>query len=172
MSVDEQRMNNSTTEKAADEKPRNIVFTAGSVLRGDDAAGPLLAKLLDEDPADGWEVIDGGQTPEDDLGYIRDRAPERILFVDASKMGLLPGMVRQLSAEDVAESFLITTHSLPISFLLKRLYEVCNDVTFLGIQVASTEFFDPVTPEVRHAVEDIARRVRQRADFSDYEHIQ
>lgn len=146
----------------------NLVFTAGSVLRGDDAAGPMLAKMLEDDPVEGWHVIDGGQTPEDDLAVIRRMMPERIVLIDAAVMGLEPGEIRRLKASDVARRFLITTHSLPITFLLGELNKVCDDVTFLGIQPRSMGFFDPLTPAVRDALDDVVRVLRQGGDFSCY----
>lgn len=146
----------------------NIVLTAGSVLRGDDAAGPMLAKMLEDEPAAGWRVIDGGQTPEDDLATVRRARPDRVLFVDAAAMGLETGAVRRLSADDVARQFLITTHSLPMTFLLGELDAACDDVTFLGVQPGSTEFFDPLSPEVRESIAGIARCLRSGGDFSCY----
>lgn len=145
-----------------------FVFTAGSVLRGDDAAGPMLAKMLADSPVAGWEVIDGGQTPEDDLATIRRAQPERVLFVDAASMGLHPGAIRRLCADDVAEQFLITTHSLPMTFLLGQLAQSCADVTFLGIQPRSTEFFDPLSPEVQEALDDVVASLRDGGDFSRF----
>lgn len=38
----------------ASKRGGNIVFCVGSVLRGDDAAGPLLAKKLEDFPVEGW----------------------------------------------------------------------------------------------------------------------
>lgn len=111
----------------------NVVFCVGSVLRGDDAAGPLLAKRLEDDPVAGWSAVDGGQTPENDLGYLRRLAPERLLLVDAAAMGLEPGAIRRLRAEDVAVQSLITAHTLPITYLLGALEEMCDEVTFVGM---------------------------------------
>ncbi|NPD30770.1 hydrogenase maturation peptidase HycI [Eggerthellaceae bacterium zg-1084] len=155
------------TERAA--RGCRVLFTAGSVLRGDDAAGPLLAKLFQDEPLEGWEVVDGGQTPEDDLYYIRELQPTQVVFVDAAEMRLEPGQVRRLTASDVADQFLLSTHSLPMTFLLGRLAECCDDVVFLGIQVQSTEFFDPLAPAVRDAVERIAACLREGADTSRFE---
>lgn len=146
----------------------DVVFTVGSVLRGDDAAGPALAKRLEEEPARGWMVIDGGQTPEDDLGYLRRLAPRRLLLVDAAAMGCAPGEIRVVTADDVAVQFLITTHTLPITFLLKELEQICDEVTFLGIQPATTGFFEPLSAPVRRAVDEIHACLRQGGDFSRF----
>src|SRR5699024_12048969 len=100
---------------------RKVVLTVGAVLRGDDAVGPFLAKLLQEDPVDGWEVVDGGQTPEDEMAVVRRMSPDVLLVVDAAQMGEEPGTVKVVDEECVARDFLITTHSLPLSFLLGEL---------------------------------------------------
>ncbi|WP_165053871.1 MULTISPECIES: hydrogenase maturation peptidase HycI [unclassified Adlercreutzia] len=147
----------------------NVVFTVGSVLRGDDAAGPALAKRLADAPVAGWTVVDGGQTPEDDLGYLRRLAPERLLLVDAAAMGHEPGEIRVVTADDVATQFLITTHTLPIAFLLGELEQLCDDVTFLGIQPATTEFFDPLSAPVRRAVDVLYACLERGGDFTCFD---
>lgn len=155
----------------ASERGGNIVFCVGSVLRGDDAAGPLLAKKLEDLPIDGWSAVDGGQTPENDLGYLRRLAPNRLLLVDAAAMGLAPGDIRRLEARDVAVQSLITTHTLPITYLLGELEAMCNEVVFLGVQPAGTEFFDPVHPRVLAAVEHIYQSIAQGGDFEKYPYV-
>jgi len=132
-----------------------LILTVGSVLRGDDAAGPLLAKMLMDDPASGWEVIDGGQTPEDELAVIRRKSPDYLLVVDAADMGLEPGAVRILHEEEVFTDYLITTHSLPLTYLLSELKACCKEVVFLGIQPSHTEFFAPLHDDVLAAVEQV-----------------
>jgi len=132
-----------------------LVLTVGSVLRGDDAAGPMLAKMLETRPIADWEVIDGGQTPEDELSVIRKKAPDLLLLVDAADMGLAAGEIRLLDEKDVLSDFLITTHSLPLTFLLKELKACCKEVIFLGIQPSHTEFFGALHPDVRKAVESV-----------------
>ena len=52
-----------------------IVLTAGSVLRADDAAGPVLSKKMEDAPIAGWYTIDGGQTPEDDIIEVKRERP-------------------------------------------------------------------------------------------------
>lgn len=132
-----------------------VVFTVGAVLRGDDAAGPMLAKMMEIDPIEGWDVVDGGQMPEDYLSVIRRMQPDVLLLVDAAQMNLEPGEIRSLTEEDVATDFLVTTHSLPISFLLQDLRKSCGTVVFLGIQPAHMDFCGALTPAVHDAVQKI-----------------
>lgn len=144
-----------------------VVLTVGAVLRGDDAAGPMLSKMMEENPIEGWETIDGGQMPEDFIAPIRRAAPDVLMVVDAADMGLNPGEIRILDEQDVATDCLITTHSLPISFLLEQLKESCGNVVFLGIQPAQTEFFGSLTPEVHAAVERIYGFLAKGASFGE-----
>ena len=67
-----------------------IVFVGvGHVLRGDDAAGPLLAQEL---AARGVSyVIDAGSSPERAFGAIARAEPEVILFMDAVDFKASPG---------------------------------------------------------------------------------
>ena len=143
-----------------------VVFTVGAVLRGDDAAGPMLAKMLEQNPIPGWTCIDGGQTPEDDLAVIRRMAPDVLLLVDAAQMGREPGAIAVVDERDVVSDLLITTHSLPITFLLDDLKKSCKQVVFLGIQPAQLEFMEPLTSEVLTSVEKIYEFLKQGADFS------
>ena len=130
---------------------KKVVLTAGAVLRGDDAAGPYLAKLLQDNPVEGIEVIDGGQTPEDDLGYIRKIKVDELVLFDAASMELAPGEMRILQEEDVFSDYMMTTHSLPLSFLIAELKNCCKSVIFVGIQPAHTDFMGPLTPQVKES---------------------
>jgi hydrogenase 3 maturation protease len=131
----------------------NVLFTIGSVLRGDDAAGPMLAKLLETTAVPGWTVVDGGQTPEDELAVIRRLGPDFLLLVDAADMGAAVGEMRVLTEDDVVSDYLITTHNLPLSFLLGDLRKSCGQLLFIGIQPGDTSFFAPLSPAVLETVE-------------------
>lgn len=149
----------------------NVLLAVGSVLRGDDAAGPLLAKMMTDSPVEGWSVVDGGQCPEDELGVIRRQKPDTVLVFDAADMGLPPGTVRNLSAGDVATDCLISTHALPITFLLGEIENMAKRVVFLGIQPADTTFFAPLTPAVRKSVKDLFERISANEGWEDYRFV-
>ena len=98
-----------------------IVLTAGSVLRADDAAGPVLSKKMEDAPIAGWYTIDGGQTPEDDIIEVKRERPPRLVLVDAADMALPVGSIRLLDKRDVARKSMFTTHSLPLSILIEEI---------------------------------------------------
>ena len=135
-----------------------IVLTAGSVLRADDAAGPVLSKKMEDTPIAGWYTIDGGQTPEDDIIEVKRERPPRLVLVDAADM---------LDKRDVARKSMFTTHSLPLSILIEEIEQSCEDIVFIGIQPGDTEFYNPMSPEVFDAVDAVYDAVAAN-DFSHF----
>lgn len=130
----------------------NVILTVGNHMMGDDGAGPLLADLLREQPAAQWVVIDGGSSPENVAHQVAGLAPQTVIVVDAADMGLAPGEVRFVDEQCIADLFIMTTHNLPLSFLIERLRENIPEVLFLGIQPDIVGFYMPMTDAVRNAV--------------------
>ena len=117
-----------------------IVLTAGSVLRADDAAGPVLSKKMED---------------------------ARLVLVDAADMALPVGSIRLLDKRDVARKSMFTTHSLPLSILIEEIEQSCDDIVFVGIQPGDTEFYNPMSPEVFDAVDAVYDAVAAN-DFSHF----
>jgi hydrogenase 3 maturation protease len=130
----------------------DVVFTVGNSLRGDDGAGPLLAELLEATPAAGWTVINGEASPENHTHRVRALRPDRVLIVDAADMQLAAGEVRRLDENCVAEHFLMTTHAIPLNFLIASLKETIPEIMFLGVQPQATGFCAAMSQAVRIAV--------------------
>jgi hydrogenase 3 maturation protease len=128
-------------------------------MMGDDGAGPLLAEMCAAKPAGEWRVIDGGSAPENDVAAIRDLRPARLLLVDATDMGLNPGEIRVVNPDDITEMFMMTTHNMPLNYLIDQLKEDVGEVIFLGIQPDIVGFYYPMTPPVKAAVETIYQRL-------------
>lgn len=150
------------------EAPARAVLTAGSVLRADDAAGPVLSQRLEESPLPGWASFDGGQTPEDEIGAVKRLRPARLVLVDAADMGLAPGSVRRLAKADVSQSAMFTTHALPLTILIEELEDACGEIAFIGIQPGTTEFFGPMTPAVSDAVNAVYEALAADGDLARF----
>ncbi|MGR5298842.1 hydrogenase maturation peptidase HycI [Vibrio mediterranei] len=132
---------------------KRIVITVGNSMMGDDGAGPLLAKLCRENPVEGWMVIEGGTMPEDCLHQIRHLKPRQIVVVDAADFGEKPGEIRFIESDTINDMFMVSTHSLPLNFLIDELKTFVPDVSFVGIQPAIVTFYAPLTEMVHAAVE-------------------
>ncbi|WP_438918661.1 hydrogenase maturation peptidase HycI [Kosakonia cowanii] len=137
----------------------DVLLCVGNSMMGDDGAGPLLAEMCAAKPAGEWRVIDGGSAPENDVAAIRDLRPARLLLVDATDMGLNPGEIRVVNPDDIAEMFMMTTHNMPLNYLIDQLKEDVGEVIFLGIQPDIVGFYYPMTPPVKAAVETIYQRL-------------
>ncbi len=88
-----------------DQQPRVdlLIIGCGNILRGDDAAGPVLIRRLwerGELPA-GVRIADGGTSGMDVAFQMRHA--DRVLIVDASRTGSEPGTIFSVPGDVVAE---------------------------------------------------------------------
>ena len=130
----------------------NVLLTVGNGMMGDDGAGVLLAQMLREQPLEDWAALNGGSAPENVLHRIREMDASRVLVVDAADMDLEPGSVRRINSDRLDDPFLMTTHTLPLTFLIESLREFVPQVELLGIQPRMVAFGYPMSDEVRAAV--------------------
>lgn len=141
-----------------------LVFTVGNEMMGDDAAGPMLAHMLADAPLQGWAVLDGGSAPENYIYKIRELAPEHVLIVDAADMELATGDVRVIDRDQIGSLFLMTTHSLPLSFLMDCIGKFVPRVQMIGIQPGTVAFGYPVSAEVKNGVERVYSWLKQHQE--------
>ena len=99
----------------------NVLLTVGNSMMGDDGAGPLLFQLCEQKTLQNWTALDGGATPENSVHTIRQLKPKRLLIVDAAEMELAPGEIRIIEKESIAEMFFMSTHNMPLNFLIEQL---------------------------------------------------
>lgn len=138
----------------------NLVLTVGNGMMGDDGAGVRLAQRLREEPLEDWEVVNGGTMPENVLHLVREMSPRRVLVVDASDMDLVPGSVRLIPAARLDDPFLLTTHTLPLTYLIEVLREFVPQVDLLGIQPEIVAFGFPMSGAVSAAVEVVVQDLK------------
>ena len=122
-------------------------------MMADDGAGPYLYQLLTENPLSDWEVIDGGSAPENVAHQIRQLRLKRLLIVDAADMELPPGKIRIIDKDAIAELFFVSTHNMPLDFLIEQLEEDIAEIVFVGIQPDLVSFGFPMTETVRDSVQ-------------------
>lgn len=131
----------------------NVVLTVGNSMMGDDGAGPLLAELMTETPIEGWTIVNGGSAPENVTHQIRALEPQRLVIVDATDMELAPGEIRIVNPDDIAEMFFMSTHNMPLNFLIDELKTFVPEVIFVGVQPAIVAFSFPMTEMVSEAMD-------------------
>ena len=145
----------------------NILLTVGNGMMGDDGAGALLAQMLRENPLEQWTVLHGGSAPENVVHQMREVDAQRVLVVDAADMDLPPGSIRLIQSDRLGDPFLMTTHTLSLTFLIESLRESIPQVDLLGIQPSVVAFGYPISDEVRKAVERVYADLKNNsADWS------
>jgi hydrogenase 3 maturation protease len=140
---------------------KKLLLSVGNGMMGDDAAGPLLAEKLRRMPLEGWQVLDGGSAPENVIHRIREISPEHVLIVDASDMDLKPGEIRRIGSEKINDPFLMTTHSMPLSYLIQSLEEFVAKVEMIGIQPEVVAFGYPISLSVKQAVDAVYENLKK-----------
>ncbi|MBD3367395.1 MAG: hydrogenase maturation protease [Candidatus Eisenbacteria bacterium] len=139
-----------------------VVLGVGNDLRGDDAAGSLVARALIERCPD--RAFDGGQAPENYLGPLRRAGAETVLLVDAADFGGAPGEIRFLNPDDV-ESAGIATHGAPLGMLMRALSDELGVATMLlAVQAGQTRLGAPMSDEVRAACDEIIEGLSRALD--------
>ena len=136
-----------------------VVLCIGNDMRGDDAAGPIVAEKLNQkilscpEKYSDIKVVNAGTVPENYTGLIRSESPSHIIFVDAVEMGQDPGSLRLVYEDEIA-NYSISTHAMPLSFMIKYLKSFSDvEVILIGIQPKSLEMFDKVSEELKEGIE-------------------
>jgi hydrogenase 3 maturation protease len=140
------------------------VIGIGQEMRGDDAAGPEVARRLvarsrppEARPAlaPTLLILDAGPAPENQTGPLRRFAPDLVILVDAARMEEPPGAVRWLPWQETA-GLSGSTHTLPPSMLATYLTaELGCEVALLGIQPQAIDFDAPLSTAADQAVEEV-----------------
>jgi hydrogenase 3 maturation protease len=146
---------------------KNLVVTVGNDMMGDDGAGPMLARKIEDAPLQDWDLLDAGNVPENFLHRIREMRPKRVIIVDAADMDLAPGEIAVVDKDGIAGLFLMTTHTLPLTYVMEAIAEFVPTVGLIGIQPELVAFGYPVSPQVGQAVERVYAWLERNGETVD-----
>ena len=160
MSSDWQNWLNQTLKRLKNHKPGRVaVVGIGHELRGDDAAGVMVARALKPVFAGDVHVliVDGGHAPENHTGTLRRFTPDLVLLVDTASLSEPPGTVRWLAWEETS-GLSASTHTMPPYVMARYLTaELGCEVALIGVQPDHMRIGTQVSPEVRRTVDEIVR---------------
>ncbi len=142
---------------------RVAVLGVGNEMNGDDGAGVCVVKALAAQLAatPGLLLINGGTAPENFTGPLRRFRPDLIVEVDAAHQEQPPGTLAWIDWHD-ADGMSASTHTLPPSVLATYLTaDLGCQVALIGIQPATLEMGQPLSPRVAAAVDCLATQMAE-----------
>ncbi|HVQ01310.1 MAG TPA: hydrogenase maturation protease [Candidatus Thermoplasmatota archaeon] len=158
----------SNLETFLEHATRVVVIGMGNELRGDDAVGLEVVRLLKKHQSTRLTVYEGHMTPEVFIAPACSLKPSHLLIVDAAELNRPPGNWRLLSRDEIQTS-LFTTHYLPATAVADELTRRCGTrVSFIGIQPKARDITFQRSSECMKAAQDIATLLqRLTASVSD-----
>ena len=141
---------------------RLAILGVGNLDKADDAAGSLCVALIRTNfhgVRPDLLVLQGGASPENETGKLREFEPTEVLIIDAALGGRAPGSIFVVDAKDISHDDL-STHHLPLSLLIRYLEASLEcHVLCVGIQPESVDPRDPVSDPVKRAVAYLAEEI-------------
>ncbi|MCX7641949.1 MAG: hydrogenase maturation protease [Elusimicrobiales bacterium] len=127
-----------------------VVVCLGNDLRSDDGIGPYIARKIKNDK---FIVINAGQSFENHIYEIFKYEPSDLIIIDAAFFGQKVGEIALLNIEDISSVKMVSTHSIPINFLIEIIKNELPDINVIifGIQVLDTSFGENIKKEVKEA---------------------
>ena len=136
-----------------------VILGVGNELKGDDAAGLLIAQRLKEKNNPRIEVILGGTAPENFTGEIKRLNPSHLIVIDCAEMGKKPGHI-ELIDKDLIGGYTFSTHSLPLKIMIDYLLnDIKSQVIVIGIEPKTLKFGAELSLEVLSAVANITEAI-------------
>lgn len=158
-----------TSHKATGkQKPRLLVIGVGNSYRGDDAAGLLVVRLLRDMGLNSSITVE--QSGEGSALMETWKGAEAVILIDAVSSGGAPGEILRLdpvSQPLPAQMFHSSTHAfrLPDAIEMARaLNELPPQVLIFGIEGSNFEAGSRLSPEVRAALPELAKRVLKEVE--------
>jgi len=136
-----------------DRASRLLFIGVGNVLKRDDGVGVIISRQIIE--RQGILTLTVEVSIENYIGKINSLEPDEIVLIDCMELGQLPGSYRLLALSEV-EDITFNTHNISLG-RLGDFFEYPSYV--LGIQPASIEFGDTLSPPVENAVRQIVQEI-------------
>lgn len=140
---------------------RIAVLGAGSELCGDDAAGMLVARQLDDKICGREDILamEGSTAPENFVGVIRSFAPDALLLVDAAYIDGDTGDIGIIDPEYI-DGMSFSTHMLPFKVLINYIKsEVPCEVMVIGIKPGNVEFATEPSERIQQASAELVEEI-------------
>ena len=134
-----------------------VVLGIGNPMRGDDAVGIEIVRLLKGKVPKNVKLLECQIVPENFIGEIKRFNPSHVLMIDAAHFEANPGEARLIPPERIS-GITFSTHNIPLYVLAEILRETTGaKVLLLAVQPKTTGFGEEITPEIQNAARNIAK---------------
>ncbi|MEM2971217.1 MAG: hydrogenase maturation peptidase HycI [Candidatus Bathyarchaeia archaeon] len=134
-----------------------VILGIGNPMKGDDALGIEILKLLKNKMPKNVKLIECQITPENFTGKIRRFKPSHVLIIDATQFGAKVGEAKLFLPNRISCSAL-STHTMPLSLLAEIIQKsIGARVMLLGIQPKNVNFGEKISPEIQKAIKETAK---------------
>ncbi|MFA6431964.1 MAG: hydrogenase maturation protease, partial [Candidatus Margulisiibacteriota bacterium] len=96
---------------------RVLVLGVGSDLRGDDAAGVIIAEEIEKKKIPNITTLLGGTAPENLTGEIKRLKPSHLIIIDAADLNEAPGTIKLIRMDQIG-GLSFSTHALPMKMMV------------------------------------------------------
>lgn len=144
---------------------RVVLLGIGSTLRGDDAAGMLVAEKIEQyrkkaKQGRRLKVLFGETAPENFTGEIKRFNPTHLVLVDSAEVKKKPGAVILLDPQTI-RGISFSTHSLPLKIMTDYLLtDLKCEIIIIGIQPKTIHFGAPCSAQVKKSVKDVSKIIK------------
>ncbi|UCF63876.1 MAG: hydrogenase maturation protease [bacterium] len=144
-------------------KRKPIIIGMGNELRGDDAAGILLVRKLQQSGYPSTLIV--FDTPENYLQKIASMEGEARLWIDIINWDSTPGDYKIFLPDEI-QHFAVSTHNYSPTVLIKYLtpQRAIPDY-FLGIQPLNLSLGSKLSEPVQKTIEKLALKIIQYSDI-------
>lgn len=141
---------------------RVAVLGVGSELRGDDAAGLLVAGHIQKNFKSNHpklKVFFGSTAPENLTGEIKKFKPTHLVIIDSADTGAKAGSIFLFKPKDL-RGISFCTHQLPLQILTDYLKKSLGcKLIIVGVQPKKLTFNKPISASVEKAAKEAAQLI-------------
>jgi len=142
---------------------RIAILGVGSELKGDDAAGFVIATKLCSffEKSKNIKVFLGGDAPENLSGEIKKFKPQALIIIDAADFQMKAGHIELLDPKDLG-GVSFSTHRLPLNIFADYLCKCFPcEVIIVAIQPLSLSFGVRLSKEVASCSKEVCRVIKE-----------
>lgn len=145
--------------------PSTLVLGLGNPLCGDDGLGSEVVEMLARRELPPAVRVENAGTPGFALAAWLEGAPQRLILVDAAKMGLAPGTWRRFDADEVrliARDQILSLHEADLASglaLAEALHLLPEEVAFYAVEPERLTEATEISPGVRKVLPELVENI-------------